>query len=136
MKLHSPAKTYILLCTMLKHSSFEHIDFIKGKLFSRKLLVKHLGRVTQCVRNIFKCMVAYSASVIVEEINSGGKPAYKLVIRFNTNHFYIWHKGFLADFNSLVGTEGRKNLALKITESLMIFKSIGRVICSANHLNI
>jgi hypothetical protein len=74
--------------------------------------------------------------VIVEVSDPLSHPYYKLVIGLDLDGLDVRNEGLLADLNSLVRTEGGENLCGEVYKLLVILKSVCRIVCGANYLNV
>ena len=136
VELHSPVILNVLLCASLKHRSLEGVDFRLGKLLACHALVKSSLSVANSKGNVLKSVVGKTAAIVVEVCDTRLDPSNKLLVGLNAGGLYIGNEGFLADLNSLVRTECRKNLGRKVLESRVIFESIDGIVGGADDLNI
>ena len=136
VELHRPIVSYVLLSTYLKHCGLEGVNLFLCKLVASHSLIEGSLCVALCEGNVLKGVVGEAAAVIVKVCDSLSHPSNKLVVGADLDGLDVGDEGFLVDFNSLIRTEGRKNLGGETNELLVVLKGICRIVCGANYFNV
>ena len=136
VKLHSPTELGVLLSASFEHCGLECIYLFLGKLTACHSFIESSLCVANTEGHVFKGVVGKTAAEAVKVCDSLLDPLNKLLIALNADHLNVGNKGLLANLNSLVGTEGGKDLGGEALHLCVILKGVCGIVGGADNLNV